>query len=301
MRAFVFPGQGTQFVGMCREDYQASQAVKRFMDRANEILKYNLASIMFEGPKEMLNETLHAQPAILIHSCYLTEAIPSKPDFVAGHSLGEFSALVCAGVLSFETALKLVQIRARLMHQACLESQGTMAAIVGLTQEEVASLCQTARNDGDQVWLANANSNQQMVVSGGTEAVLRLMEASRQAGARLIKRLEVAGAFHSPVMVRVREQFEIHLQNTDFRDASIPVFENTVGQPITSGETLKHLICQQITSPVLWMDSIQTMIDTGCHQFVEIGPGQVLSRLIANISKEEQTTNINNLSDLSKC
>jgi len=285
--AFVYPGQGSQYVGMGQDLYESYPAIKELYQQANEILGLDIAKISFSGPEEKLKQTFITQPAIVLHSVAATQLIRNKePNYTAGHSLGEFSALIKAGALSFEDGLKLVQLRGELMQKAGEENKGTMAAIIGLDTIKIIEVCRDASEFGI-VQVANFNSPGQIVISGTVEGVQRAMVLAKERGAKLAKELVVHGAFHSPLMESAKEDFEVALDYTEFKKVKIPVYTNVHAKPITQDtdlEFIKETLYDQLTSSVRWDESIVNMINDGAREFIELGPGKVLQGLIKRIN-----------------
>ncbi len=295
--AFVFPGQGSQFVGMGKDLYKDS---KDIMESANEALGFSLTNIMFDGPVDSLKQTDVTQPAIFLHSVTLLRKIKSiKPDMVAGHSLGEYSALVAAGAIDLIDALKLVRTRGQAMLQAGIEQPGTMAAVIGLQANSVEKICDEASSSGI-VQCANFNSPGQIVISGSVEGVKAAMILAKENGAKLVKELVVSGAFHSPLMASAKEKLQSKLNETNVNDISVPVYANVTAKPVTNSSEIKKLLFDQLSSPVRWEESIVNMIEYGATEFIEIGPGKVLQGLIKRINKEVKVSGIEKLEDLNK-
>ena len=283
MKAYVFPGQGAQFSGMGKDLYESSPEAKALMDKANAILGFRITDIMFSGTDEELKATRVTQPAIFIHSVALALCTPGleKPDMVGGHSLGEFSALVAAGAVSFEDGLKLVAVRANEMQKCCEKVPGTMAAIIGLPTEKVEEICGSI--DG-VVIPANYNCDGQIVISGEKEAVLAACEACKQAGAKRALPLAVSGAFHSPLMEPARAELAKAIEATEVRAPRCPIYQNVTALPETDPVRIKENLLKQLTSPVRWTQSVKNMLADGATEFTELGPGTVLQGLVKRIS-----------------
>ena len=291
MKAYVFPGQGAQFTGMGKDLYETSPLAKELFEKANEILGFRITDIMFEGTAEELKETKVTQPAVFLHSVILAKTLgyDFKPEMVAGHSLGEFSALVANGALSFEDGLKLVSQRASAMQKACEITPSTMAAVLGLADNVVEEVC--ASIDGIVV-AANYNCPGQLVISGETSAVEKACEAMKAAGAKRALILPVGGAFHSPMMEPAREELAAAIEATTFSTPICPVYQNVTGSAISDADEIKKNLIIQLTAPVKWTQSVQQMIVDGATLFTEVGPGKVLAGLIGKIDKEAATANV---------
>jgi [acyl-carrier-protein] S-malonyltransferase len=290
MKAYVFPGQGAQFTGMGKDLYESSALAKELFEKANEILGFRITDIMFEGTAEELKETKVTQPAVFLHSVILAKTLGEdfKPEMVAGHSLGEFSALVANGTLSFEDGLKLVSQRALAMQKACEITPSTMAAVLGLADNIVEEVC--ASIDGVVV-AANYNCPGQLVISGETTAVEKACEAMKAAGAKRALILPVGGAFHSPMMEPAREELAAAIEATAFSTPICPVYQNVTANAVSDADEIKKNLIIQLTAPVKWTQSVQQMIADGATLFTEVGPGKVLAGLINKIDKEAVTAN----------
>lgn len=288
MKAYVFPGQGAQFTGMGKDLYEQSELAKELFERANAILGFRITDIMFEGTAEQLKETKVTQPAVFLHSVILAKTLGDtfKPEMVAGHSLGEFSALVANGTLSFEDGLKLVSQRALAMQKACEITPSTMAAVLGLEDHIVEEVC--ASIDGIVV-AANYNCPGQLVISGETKAVEKACEAMKEAGAKRALILPVGGAFHSPMMEPAREELAAAIENTTFSQPICPVYQNVPASAVSDPAEIKKNLITQLTAPVKWTQSVQQMIKDGATSFTEVGPGKVLIGLVSKIDKEAVT------------
>ncbi|MBI4548584.1 MAG: ACP S-malonyltransferase [Ignavibacteriae bacterium] len=298
--AYIFPGQGSQYVGMGKDLYEQSAAARTLFNKADELLGIPLSKICFEGPEDELKQTKNTQPAIFLHSVILTRLLENNgAAMVAGHSLGEYSALVFAGTITFEDGLKLVRLRGELMQRAGEQQKGTMAAIIGLEPNSVIELCKVARTVGI-VQCANFNSPGQIVISGSVNGVHKTMELAKAHGAKLVKELVVSGAFHSPLMQSAREELRAVLSATFIHDAKIPVYTNVTGKPVREAREIRSMLEEQLTSPVRWEESILSMIADGATTFVEIGPGKVLQGLVKRINGTVDVHGVDRFEDVEK-
>lgn len=287
MKAYVFPGQGAQFTGMGKDLYETSTLAKDLFEKANDILGFRITDIMFEGTTEQLKETNVTQPAVFLHSVILAKTLENfKPEMVAGHSLGEFSALVANGALSFEDGLKLVSQRAQAMQKACEIKPSTMAAVLGLEDNIVEEVCDAI--DGIVV-AANYNCPGQLVISGEFSAVEKACEAMKKAGAKRALILPVGGAFHSPMMEPAREELAAAIEATTFSTPICPVYQNVTASAVSDPTEIKRNLITQLTAPVKWTQSVQQMIADGATSFTEVGPGKVLVGLVNKINREVET------------
>lgn len=300
--AFIFPGQGAQSVGMGKDAYDAVPAARDLFLSADEQLGFPLSSIIFNGPDEDLKQTVNTQPALLGTSMAYLEAIRGKgiePDYVAGHSLGEYSALVCAGVLTFEEAVSIVRARGEYMEAAVPGGQGAMAAVLGADREALSELCKSITAEGHVVELANMNCPGQIVISGSAQGVAAAAERVKEAGGKRAIPLEVSGPFHSTLMKEAANRLADKLEQAAFNTPSVPVVANVTARPVEDAAAIRGLLVEQVYSPVLWHDSVEWMIAQGVDTFVEIGPGSVLSGLIKKIDKSVKVINVNSLDSVS--
>ncbi len=286
MKAFVFPGQGSQFPGMCKDLYDAHKEARELCQAADRLLGFSLTGVMFDGTADDLKQTKVTQPAVFLHSVVAQQMMTiERPQMVAGHSLGEFSALVACGALRFEDALLLVSARAQAMQAACEANPGTMAAVLGLPDEQVDEIC---KKQSGIVVAANFNCPGQVVISGETEAVDAACVAMKEAGARRALRLPVGGAFHSPLMALAAEDLKAAILKTEFRKPFCPIYQNVSAKAETEPEIIRENLLKQLTAPVRWTQSVQNMIADGATEFYEFGPGDVLKGLIRKINPEVQ-------------
>ncbi|KYG92657.1 ACP S-malonyltransferase [Paenibacillus jamilae] len=297
--AFIFPGQGSQAVGMAKDAYEAVPAATEVFRQADERLGFALSTLIFEGPDTALKQTSNTQPALLTASIALYEAFKEKmgihPDYVAGHSLGEYSALVASGVLAFEDAVEIVRTRGEFMEQAIPDGQGGMAAVLGADREALAALCRDITESGQLVELANINCPGQIVVSGTKEGVAAVAERVKEAGGKRAITLEVSGPFHSSLMKEAATKLSGKLGAVTFTKAQIPVVANVTAKPVREGSEIRQLLVDQVYSPVLWEDSVTWLLEQGVDTFVEFGPGSVLTGLVKKIDKTVKLYNISSL------
>lgn len=291
MKVYMFPGQGSQFPGMAKELYETNATAREMFDRANEILGFNITEIMFNGTAEELKQTKVTQPAIFLHSVILAMCSPDfKPDMVAGHSLGEFSALTASGALDFEDGLRLVSIRAHAMQKACEANPGTMAAILALPADKVEAICDEVEG---VVVPANYNCEGQIVISGSVEAVTEASEKMKAAGAKRALILPVGGAFHSPLMQSAADELAAGIESVKFSQPICPIYQNVTARPTSDPEEIKKNLLAQLTAPVKWTQTVVNMVADGASDFIEAGPGKVLQGLVAKIAANN--VNINQL------
>ncbi|MFZ4621781.1 MAG: ACP S-malonyltransferase [Bacteroidota bacterium] len=296
--AYIFPGQGSQYVGMGKDLCEQFPEAKKYFDEADSVLGLSLSKICFEGPEEELKQTKNTQPAIFLHSVALWNLLkPTDAAMVAGHSLGEYSALVAAGAISFADAIKLVRLRGELMQKAGEENPGTMAAIVGLDSNIVTEVT-TAASEAGIVQPANFNSPGQIVISGSVTGVRKAMELAKARGAKLVKELVVSGAFHSPLMQSAKDKLKAALDSTTINDAAIPVYANVTAKPVQKADEIRTLLFEQVTSPVRWEESVTNMASAGAVKFVEVGPGKVLQGLVKRIAASAETAGVDKAAEV---
>lgn len=298
--AFLFPGQGSQYIGMAKDLFDKSVEAKEMIKTADDALGFNLSYLMFNGPEDQLKQTEFTQPAIFLHSVVLASLIRTlSPSAAAGHSLGEYSALVSANAIQFYEAIQLVSARGKAMQKAGTENPGTLAAIVGLNPEKVENFCKEASAEGI-VQCANFNSPGQIVISGSIAGVRKAMELCKAGGAKMTKELVVSGAFHSPLMQAAKDSLLEDLNKTPFYDARFPVYANVTAKPVTRKDEIKNLLHQQVTAPVRWEETITNMIADGYDEFYEVGPGKVLQGLVKRINPDVKIFGIDKYEDVEK-
>lgn len=295
MHAFVFPGQGSQFPGMGKEHYERSAFAKRLYEQANEILGFRISDVMFNGTEEELKQTNVTQPAVFLHSVIAFKSIDEvRPDMVAGHSLGEFSALVANGVLSFEDGVRLVSIRAKAMQKACELTPSTMAAVLALDDDKVVAICEQVQAEtGEIVVPANFNCPGQLVISGSIKGIDIAIERMKAAGAKRALVLPVGGAFHSPLMEPAKKELQVAIEATTFYNPTAVIYQNVVAKAVTDKDEIKKNLVDQLTSAVQWTQSVKAMIANGATKFTEVGPGKVLQGLVNKIDKNATTEGVN--------
>lgn len=299
-KAFIFPGQGSQYIGMAKDLFDKSVEAKEMIKTADDILGVNLSYIMFNGPDDELKQTQYTQPAIFLHSVILASIIRTlDANASAGHSLGEYSAYVASGTIQFHEAIKLVRARGLAMQEAGDEYKGTMAAIIGLNPDKVESLCAEASSEG-VVQCANFNSPGQIVISGSVNGVKKAMELCKNAGAKMVKELVVSAAFHSQLMISAKEKLKSALDKTNFYNAKFPVYTNVTAKPVEGVAEIKSKLYEQITAPVRWEETIKNMINDGVEEFYEIGPGNVLQGLVKRINPDVKRFGIDKFEDMEK-
>ena len=299
-RAFLFPGQGSQYAGMAKDLYENSVEAKEMIRMADGVLGVNLSQIMFDGPEDELRQTEYTQPAIFLHSVVLASLLRTLDcRGAAGHSLGEYSALVAAGAIQFLDAVKLVRARGVAMQKSGIENPGTMAAIVGMEALKLEEICLEASTEGI-VQCANFNSPGQIVISGSVEGVRKAMQLAKTNGAKLVKELVVSGAFHSPLMQSAKDALYVELEKSNIYDAKFPVYANVSALPVQQKDDIKKLLFEQVTSPVRWEETIRNMTNDGFDEFVEIGPGKVLQGLVKRINPNAVCFGIDKFNEVEK-
>ena len=299
-KAFLFPGQGSQYVGMAKDLYEKSVEAKEMILTADDALGINLSHILFNGPQEELKQTEYTQPAIFLHSVVLASIIRTiSPEGAAGHSLGEYSALVSAGAIQFYDAIKIVRTRGQAMQQSGIDNPGTMAAVIGSEPDKIEAICIDVSEEGI-VQCANFNSPGQVVISGDVDAVHKAMELCKNDGAKIVKELVVSGAFHSPLMQSAKDKLKLALDETNFYDAKIPVYANVSAKPVLKKDEIKTVLHEQVTSPVRWEETMMNMIADGFDEFYEVGPGKVLQGLLKRINRDVSCISIDKFEDVEK-
>lgn len=302
--ALVFSGQGSQYVGMLKDIYEHYQDAKSTIEQADDILGYKLSEICFEGPVDVLRETRHTQPALFLHSAVVFDLTRKGLNFdaVAGHSVGEYAALYAAGVLKFEDALKLVSLRGKLMFKAGEDEPGTMFAVINLADDIVEKLCAelTSQGYGNVIVPANYNSPGQIVISGSADYLRTNAQKFKDAGARMVKELQVSGAFHSPLLKSAKEKLERTINSIEFSDAIVPVYANVTAEPVSDGQKIKELLIKQLLSPVKWTQTVINMHGAGITNFIEMGPGNVLQGLIKRTLDVAEVSGFDKAVDLDK-
>lgn len=302
--AVIFPGQGSQYVGMGLDFYEEYSSAKQLYDQADEVLGDSLAKTIFQGPEESLRLTTNTQPAILVNSIAIWNVIKEetniKPQYVAGHSLGEYSALVAAGSISYADAVQLVRFRGKFMEEAVPNGEGTMAAVMGMERSDLERICSEVTEQGNSVDLANINAPNQIVISGSKRGVELASNEAKDSGARRVIPLQVSGPFHSRLMQPAKEKLEPLVFETGLYEAKVPVVMNVTAQPVTSPEVMRENLINQVVSPVLWTDTIEWMINQGIDTFIEVGPGNVLAGLVKKIDKSAKTYSIQDIKSYEK-
>lgn len=299
--AFLFPGQASQYVGMGKDLYEKYPIARAFFDRADNALPFDLKTICFEGPSEELTQTRITQPAIFVHSVVVAQVISPRGldmEAAAGHSLGEFSAMVATGAMAFDDALGLVALRGELMQNAGDERPGTMAAIIGLTSEQVVEICEQHSANGQVVVPANFNAPGQIAISGDVDAVLAAMDSAKEAGAKRAIQLNVSGAFHSPLMEPAAEKLAERVNEITMRPPNVPIYQNVTAKPTTDPEEIRKRMIEQLTNPVRWVETIENMVADNVDRFVEVGPGKVLRGLSKRIAKQAEMVGAGTVEDV---
>lgn len=301
--AFIFPGQGSQSVGMGKNVYESFPDLKSYFDEANEVLGYDLTDIIFNGPEDELKKTENTQPALFLINAVFLSIVKEKgyePDFVAGHSLGEYSALLAAGAITFKDGLKLVRYRGQIMEEAASGGIGRMAAIIGLDRKKLEELCSIHSDDEGVVVVANINLPSQIVISGNKDKVELVASKAKEEGAKRTVILEVSGPFHSPLMKSAQRTLKDFMDNIEFRDLNIPLVSNVGAKIVKKSEEVKELLVEQLINPVEWVDSIKKMVNNSVTKFYEVGPGKVLSGFVKRIDSQVEVLNFNDIIDFNK-